>query len=96
MPKYDYSQVTRERLEAMARVCEPIEPSAECSDRDIFEFHGVRDNVRKQALVKTREDYDREIGKIVRGEVEPPFGVNWWDWKLFIDLVAASRKAPEE
>lgn len=96
MPRYDYSQVPRERLEAMARVCEGIEPSHNCLDRNASEFRGVRDNVRSHARVKTRADYDREIAAIVRGEVKPPFGVNYWDWKSFTDLVHASKEAPEE
>lgn len=96
MPRYDYSKVSRERLEAMARVSETIEPNPSCSDGAIFEFHGVRDNVRAQAIVKTRAHYDREIGKIARCETKAPFGVNWWGWKVFIDLVHASREAPEE
>jgi hypothetical protein len=95
MSKYDYSKVPREKLEAMARVSENITPSSECSKNDVFEFIGVRDNVRAYAYVKTRADYDREIGNIVRGEVSPPFGVNWWEWKVFLDLVYASKSAPE-
>jgi len=96
MSRYDYSQVPRERLEAMARVSEVIRPHPDHNQREVIEFEGVRDNVRRYALVKTRSQYDKEIASIVRGEVRPPFGVNYWDWETFIDLVAASREAPEE
>jgi hypothetical protein len=96
VPRYDYSKVPRERLEAMARVSENIEPSLNCSERSIFEFTGVRDNIRSHAYIKVRADYDREIGAIVRGEVKPPSFLNYWDWKAFIDLVQASKEAPEE
>lgn len=44
----------------------------------------------------TRTDYDKEIAAIVRGEELPPAGVNWWEWKVFNDLVQMSKEAPEE
>lgn len=94
--RYDYSKVPRERLEAMARVSEVIRPHPDHTFRETVEFEGVRDNVRSHAKVKIKADYDREIAKIVRGEESPPFGVNYWEWKVFIDLVTASREAPEE
>jgi hypothetical protein len=62
------------------------------SDRACLKFA----DLMIQARIKTRTDYDREIGRIVRGEEQPPYGVNYWDWKAFIDLVNASKEAPEE
>lgn len=98
MKKYDYSKVPRERLEAMARVSERLlnEQGVIVSNRELQEFLGVRENVRTRAKIMTKADFDREIGKIVRGEVQPPYGINYWEWTDFINLVNDSRKAPEE
>lgn len=98
MSKYDYSKVSREALEELARASH--EYAARCCDeQEHTHFSAIRGKIRQQAQVKTRAEYDREIGEFLRAELQ----VNSWD-KVYLDrdndtklraLVNASRSAPE-
>lgn len=88
MTRYDFSRCSPEALNKFFAEYE----AAKVTQYGWKEYQ----DLKEQARVKTRAEYDREIGRIVRGEEQPPYGVNYWDWKGFIDLVIASKGAPEE
>ncbi len=90
MAKYDFSKCSPEALNAFFAEYE----SARATQYGWKEYPALKE----QARVKTRAEYDQEIASIVRGEKDSyiPFGVNYWEWKTFIDLAIASKEAPEE
>jgi hypothetical protein len=88
MTRYDFSRCSKEALDAFFTQYE----SVSITQYGWKEFQVLKE----QARVKTRAEYDREIGCIVRGEILAPHGVNYWDWQYFIDLVNASKNASEE
>jgi hypothetical protein len=90
MAKHDFSKCSPEALNAFFTQYE----SVSITQYGWKEFQVLKE----QARVKTRAEYDREIGRIVRGErnEEMPFGITYWEWTYFIDLVIASKNAPEE
>ena len=87
--KYDYSKVSREALEELAKECVSINSR----------LHTV-DVVREQAQVKTRAESDREIGNMLRhgtaSDIRGVFTFTSHTSNLIRDLVNASRNAPEE
>jgi hypothetical protein len=91
MPRYDFSKCRPESLnEFFNRYSSIRENDWKPAAWDLFI------PLRNQALVKTRAYYDREIGYVVRGELSPPYGINYWEWDYYINLVKASKEAPEE
>jgi hypothetical protein len=89
MTKYDFSRCSPEALNKFFAEYE----AAKVTQYGWKEYHALKE----QARVKTRAEYDREIASIVRDNTpEGYLTINYWDWETFIDLVNASKNAPEE
>lgn len=94
--KYDYNKVSREALEKLAvESCRYVESAG-----DYTAYQQARATVMDQAQVRTRAEYDREIGDMLRLKLSPEargyLALQDDTSNKLRALVNASRNAPEE
>ncbi len=87
LPKYVYANCKRETLEKLAAASEIY------MAKDTSPFGRALLAVHEEALVKTRADYDAEIGELLREGLDDAGCLSSSDTRKFKDLVAKSREA---
>jgi hypothetical protein len=81
-PTYDYSRCSRATLEKLAALTEGLPITGP-----------VVDQIRAEARVKTLQDYDAEIGALLRSRHQSNWGLSAADYDVLRKLIEESRGA---